>query len=280
MGDSKKILFLRIVGIGMLILALFAALLYVSRPSNNVEPMEVIFVETTDDADCTILINRDKNILIDTGEEVDFIHIKEILDSYQIKKIDCLILTHPDKDHIGSAYKLAENYQIDLVIKPYYAKENERYDTLNQYLDEQRIHQLVLSRNRQFIFGDIRILVYPPNDFEYNNDNNYSLAVKVEHQDITMFFTGDAEKKRTEELLSLSLPTVDLFKASYHGRDYEGAEALLDALNPDKVVVTAKKAGNDVNKRLIEMNCDVYTTLESDAYFVSDGHRINKEDWK
>lgn len=268
---NKVSLILRILGVLCLIAFMTASLVYLSKPSDMVEKMELIFIKTKDDADCTLLLNRDKVVMIDTGELQDYEHIHEVLNKYAIDKIDCLILTHPDKDHIGSALKIVENYEVDVIIKPYYAKEDERYDTLNRYLEDHRIESLVLSRNRHLVYGDISLIIYPPNDFEYNNDNNYSLAVKVDHKDISMFFAGDAVKKRTEELLSLSLPPVELYKVSYHGRDYEGTTELLDVLNPDYAVITSNEAGNELNSALDQMKCSVFYTLNSDVTFISNG---------
>lgn len=273
---NKVSLILRILGVVCLIAFMTASLVYLSKPSATVEKMEVVFIETKDDADCTLLLSRDKVVMIDTGEEQDYEHINEVLNKYEIKKIDCMILTHPDKDHIGSALKIVENYEVGVIIKPYYAKEDVRHDTLNRYLEEHRIQSLVLSRNRHLVYGDISLIVYPPNDFEYNNDNNYSLAVKVEHQDISMFFAGDAIKKRTEEILSLTLPTVDLYKASYHGRDYEGAVDLLNVLKPEKVVISAVTPGNELSEAINSMGCTLYSSRSADVYFVSDGKSIKR----
>lgn len=273
---NKVSLILRILGVVCLIAFMTASLVYLSKPSATVEKMEVVFIETKDDADCTLLLSRDKVVMIDTGEEQDYEHINEVLNKYEIKKIDCMILTHPDKDHIGSALKIVENYEVGVIIKPYYAKEDVRHDTLNRYLEEHRIQSLVLSRNRHLVYGDISLIVYPPNDFEYNNDNNYSLAVKVEHQDISMFFAGDAIKKRTEEILSLTLPTVDLYKASYHGRDYEGAVDLLNVLKPEKVIISAVTPGNELSEAINSMGCTLYSSRSADVYFVSDGKSIKR----
>lgn len=278
MKNSSIITVLRVIGIISLVGCLMGAFIYLSQPSDKVEKMEVIFIKTKDDADCTLLLNRDKTIMIDTGELQDFDHIQEVLNQYNIKKIDCLILTHPDKDHIGSALEIAKNYSLGMVIEPYYAKEDERFDTFNQYLEDNRVNRLILSRNRHFVYGDINFIVSPPNEYEYNNDNNYSLAIQIKHQNISMFFAGDAEKKRTAELLALFLSPVDLYKASYHGRDYEGANDLLKVLQPKEVIITAKEAGRDLKKQLEIMNCHVYSTLEGDIHYTSDGNIIKKED--
>ena len=58
-------------------------------------------------ADCAILLSQDTCVMIDTGEEQDAEHILTLLEQEQVEKIDCLILTHPDKDHIGGLYILS-----------------------------------------------------------------------------------------------------------------------------------------------------------------------------
>ena len=77
------------------------------------DTMSIVFVGTKDDADCTIMQIKEegklKNIMIDTGEEQDAKHIIEILEQYQIEELDLLIITHPDKDHIGGLEAIVQS---------------------------------------------------------------------------------------------------------------------------------------------------------------------------
>ncbi|UKI13072.1 MAG: MBL fold metallo-hydrolase [Oscillospiraceae bacterium] len=59
-------------------------------------------------ADCILLRMDDRVILIDTGEKADAALIRRTLDGYGIRRIDCLILTHYDNDHIGAAAAVLE----------------------------------------------------------------------------------------------------------------------------------------------------------------------------
>lgn len=233
---------------------------------------EIVFVKTKEDADCAVLMDGNHTVVIDTGESQDYSHIKRILEEYSVQKIDCMILTHPDKDHIGSAKQLARDYPIALVLEPIYDKPDERYDALNTFLDAEQIPRQCLSEVWQKTFGNLNITVYPPEKAEYKKDNNYSLATLVTVDEVSLFFTGDAMKKRTDELLELPVENVDLYKMSYHGRWYKGADALFDKMNAKYIVVTSDHVEEELMQKITDKN--VYYTRESDWRFVSDGKTL------
>jgi competence protein ComEC len=76
--------------------------------------------------DSILLHVKNKNILIDTGGssaysndssgEIFYNTIQPILKSSGIKKLNYLILTHGDKDHLGEAETLINNYKVDRII--------------------------------------------------------------------------------------------------------------------------------------------------------------------
>ena len=263
---------LRMIGIVVLACGMYALIHILSSSGGPVEPMKILFAPTEDDADCTILINRDKTVMIDTGEAGDFAAIDKILKENDITSIDCLILTHPDKDHIGSALEIMENYEVKQVVEPYYDLENERYEAVNDRIGSENIPCLIPTRERKIVLGDMKLTIYPPEEFVYDNDNNYSLAVLISHGEKTLFFPGDAMRKRTEELMGLPVENVDLYKMSYHGRDHEGAKELLEKLDPKILVITASEAEPEVESLLDGKT--VFYTVPSGAAFISDGERI------
>ena len=265
---------LRFLGLVLLTGGLVFAILQVMAPGEPKEKADFYFLQTAEDADCTLLLSGGKSILIDTGEAQDYEAICALLREQNLNRIDCLILTHPDKDHIGSAQALAQNYPIGLVVQPYYAKEKDSFQALNDALDAQRIPRLILSRSRNFTYGDLRLTVYPPEKTNYQNDNNYSLAIEVKHGQTALFFAGDAYNARTQELLRLPLHRVDLYHASYHGRDYENGSLLLQALMPQYVIVTSDRAGENTLQCCDSLGSQVLHTAFGTLHLQSDGREI------
>ena len=105
---------LRAIGVCALVGILIGALAFLEK-DHSVEPAQIIFAGTKDDADCAILQSGGSCVVIDTGEAQDAEHILELLRERQIEKIDCLILTHPDKDHIGGAPALLDALPVKMV---------------------------------------------------------------------------------------------------------------------------------------------------------------------
>lgn len=256
----------------LLIGGLVAVLWFVSVPGNQASgPVTVVCMQTEDDADAALLCQDGAAVLIDTGEETDADHILEVLEQYGVTKLDYLILSHPDADHIGGAMKILSKIQVERVVQPYYPKDNKRLKKLNEWLDEQGIPVIYPMRTQRLQAGGMRLLVYPPLEKNYNKSNNYSLGVLVQHKEVNLMFAGDALRKRSEELLSIDWPEISLYKVAHHGRANSASEKLFRALHPHYAVVTAGSADEVIQEVAKELGTTLYYTAEGDQVFISDG---------
>ena len=66
-------------------------------------------------ADAILLQYNDTNMVIDTGTKDSEEYFLEGLKRLNVDKIDCLIITHFDQDHVGGAASLISSYEIDTV---------------------------------------------------------------------------------------------------------------------------------------------------------------------
>ena len=277
MKDAKRaaVLLLRILGVLALAAALVALLLWIGADA-PVQPAEVFFLGTQDDADCAVLRSRDACVIIDTGEAQDAERLLALLAEKGVRSIDCLILTHPDKDHIGGTAALLEHFSPRLILVPYYVEENERYQLLREQMTAQNAQVLTLSRNREFKFGDLKVRVFPPEDYFYNTDNNYSLITQVDHGGVRMLFMGDAQKDRLAELEDYDWGRVDLYKVPHHGRDSKPGAAWIARLAPVNAVVTAAAPEPGIQEALEQAGTQVfYTVPQKDLVFTSDGETLS-----
>lgn len=240
-----------------------------------VETAKAVFIGTADDADCALLLSRGSCVMIDTGEEQDSERILAAMEENGVTAVDCMILTHPDKDHIGGAAAVAEAVEVRQVLVPDYGKKDARYQALLEQLEERGIPVKVLERQKRDRYGDLSLRVYPPARRSYKNDNDYSLAVLVQHGGVRMFFAGDAKKKRIEEFGRYGLRTVDLYKVAHHGRDNAKGAAFIARLKPKIAVVTAGAPEDKIAKALGKAGTKVYCTVPNRTVTaVSDGEAI------
>ena len=265
------------IGLGWLIFlgGLFVAWFWTGpgeRPGEG--PVQVVCINTIGDADSTLLCQQGAAVLIDTGDEQDAEHILEILRQYQVKKLDYLILSHYDSDHIGGAQTILEQIPVGIVVAPDQSTEDERVIGLKAYLEEEKIPILYPVRTHRMSAGQMQLVVYPPLERHYNDNNNYSLAVLTRHQKVNMMFAGDALRKRSEELLHIDWPSVDLYKVAHHGRENAATGELFDRLTPVYGVVTEKRADQAVLEGANRNHTELFYTGWGDCRFLSDGEQL------
>ncbi len=238
------------------------------------EPVRITFPELENDADCALIQQGDKAILIDTGESTDADTILNMLEEQEVQSIEYMIITHPDADHIGSAEVIISQYQVLTVILPYYSKENTNLESLQSYLDEQNINVIYPTRTRRFSVGTMSVLVYPPLEKYYSNDNNYSLATLITHGETNILFTGDALEKRTAELEQVDWPELDLMTIPYHGRATDTSQEFLEMTSPQYGIVTSVSADSVIQETAEQLQIELFYTGQSSYTFESFGEGI------
>ena len=102
--------------------------------------MEVHFIDVGQ-GDSTLITCEGHSMLIDTGEATKGTAIQNYLQKQKINKLDYLILTHPDSDHIGGAPVIITKFNIDKVFVSNYEKDNKTYMKLIQALDNKHLKQ-------------------------------------------------------------------------------------------------------------------------------------------
>jgi len=233
--------------------------------------LNIAFVGTGEDADCIVIWQSDFAMMIDTGEAADAPDILEFLEEQGIHKLDYLILTHPDKDHIGSAVEIVHMLDVYMAVQPYYQKANDRLGSLNTRMTQEKVKVVIPSRVLHYSFDDVQIFIYPPREKHYDDDNNYSLGILIKHGDVNLFFPGDAEGKRLTEMLELDLPETDLLKFPHHGRYHDASKEMLTRLSPAYGVVTSNIVSTRLRAVCEGLGTELYFTVDNTVRFVSDG---------
>lgn len=149
-------------------------------------------------------------ILIDSGEVSKNNILNNIIINLGIRKIDYLIISHSDSDHIGGAYNLVKEVKVKNIIFNYY-DQNKQTDYFKKYVDK----CYYLKKGDIINTKYFNLITYSPNvDFLDTNDNSLVFKIKVFNQNI--LFTGDISTKVEKTLLNLNL-NVDFYKVAHHG---------------------------------------------------------------
>jgi len=111
-----------------------------------------------------------------------------------------------------------------------------------------------------------------------DEENDFSLAVRLSYGDTKFFCAGDAEAPRQKELLEEGDVKCDVLKVPYHGRLVATSEAFLTEAAPKIAYITdddEEPASEDVIRMLEQLGADVYSSREDGTVTVlSDGQNV------
>ena len=209
----------------------------------NAEHLLCIRVLDTGKSDCILITLDDAVILMDTADADDYAEIADTLQSLGISRIDHLILTHFDNDHIGSAAKIIEDFHVVQVYMPNYVRDSGLYRSLMESLEEQASRTAVTKLNDDFEIalpaGKLWInvsRVYPELSHEVpipedSMDNDLSLICGLSLDEFSALFMGDAEKARCEDFLMQTAYAgqYDFVKLPHHGNHNKALRDILSA---------------------------------------------------
>ncbi|MFF5995125.1 MBL fold metallo-hydrolase [Lysinibacillus sp. KU-BSD001] len=265
----KKILLLLLTGL---------ILTSCSSTSNNTPPLS-LYIFKIGKADSILISYNDHHILIDAGEDDDGEEILNYLKVNQIKKLDALIITHFDKDHVGGADQIVENVEIDAVYTANYESDSKQTTKFMATMTNKGLEPIKLTEMIEIILDDQTLTLYPAENTAYNGDNDYSIVATLDYNKISMLFAGDAEQARLRELLrnaDLARP-FDLVKMPHHGRYHELTEAFIETIHPTYAVITSSdKNVEDIRTvtALEGIGAEVYVTRNGDIQVATDGETL------
>ncbi len=193
--------------------------------------------------DSSVIRFKDKTVLIDTGGVI-YDNSKYVSNTYipflysvGSKKIDYLIITHGDMDHIGNAKYIIKNINVLNVIfncGNYNKLENELIDDLLKYNIKYYscIKKLDIGRNKlEFL-----------NTGEYNNENDNSSVIYFNYNNYKFLFMGDAGTSRENDILvKYNLPDIYFLKVGHHGSDTSSSEKFINVTNPKYSIISVGK---------------------------------------
>ena len=221
----------------------------------NFNNTKVYFVDVGQ-GDCSLIITeKNKKILIDGGGSESYDVGKNTTLPYlldrRISKLDYVIISHFDSDHVQGLFAVLENIKVLNVILSKQYEMTENYEKFLSIVKEKKIN-LILAKKGDVIKIDkhsyIEVLFPLENVKEYisqNAINNNSLVFKYKDKNISILYTGDIEKIAEERLISLYRDTnkleADILKVAHHGSKTSTIESFLELINPKIAVISVGK---------------------------------------
>lgn len=235
----------------------------------------------TGSSDCIIIKTENHSVLIDTAYSESFEIIDNELKTLGIDKLDYLILTHYDKDHIGSASKILTNYSPKKIYVTYdkpkvCSKAHREYlNTVNQ----SDFNPIVVKSLTELNLDEVKLMIIPPEKRWYSRDlsNNSSLVVAMYQDSCSILFAADVEYERLQELIDKDIGHFDVLKVPHHGWYEKNTPQFIEKVSPKYSVVTNANGYSKIPRTvsaIISSGSYLYTTAKGavtvkcyDGYF-------------
>ncbi|MBI4022503.1 MAG: MBL fold metallo-hydrolase [Candidatus Andersenbacteria bacterium] len=230
----------RAVFVGLACIAVIATLSFVPNPADK-----VVFLDVGQ-GDAILLQQGTAQVLIDGGPGMAVLkRLGEELPWFD-RRIEVVVLTHPQQDHLEGLLHVLERYEVGLVLLPRVAHDSQLQAAWLQELLDRSVPYRFVWAGQRLVAGDLTLQFLWPADAPaagaaaYADINNASIVTRAEFGDLSILLTGDAEA-RVERLLAgelSSLLDVDVLKAGHHGSNSSTHPALLAAVTPSAVVIS------------------------------------------
>ncbi len=262
---------------------LLTALLACGCASRGEETMKAEFFDVGKADAALLTLPGGRRVMIDAGTNKEGKHLAERLTEGGVTALDALIVTHFDKDHVGGADKLLESLDVAQVVMPDYAKDGKQYEQFMEALESSpatRVTRMGTGETLSLdLGGEATLTLTSAHETDYGRDeeNDFSLALRVVYGGTRFLFTGDAEDARQRELLAEGDVACDVLKVPHHGRLHEASAAFVQAAAP-KIAFVSDSDEEPADAALLallrETGCAVYSARDGDLTVFSDGERV------
>jgi competence protein ComEC len=230
-------------GAAAVAVAVLAWLLWPHSPPGRLPPptgLRVTFLDVGQ-GDAALLQVPEGAVLVDQGPPEA--QVGHQLDRLGVERLAALVLTHPQRDHIGGAAAVLRDVPVGVVLDPGQRVESPFEREALREAAERRIEVIEVRAGQAFHLGRLRLRVLWPDDAAppEADPNDYAVVLLASYGSIDLLLTADAEANVTGRL---PLRAVEALKVAHHGSRDDGLGPLLERLRA-RVAVISVGAGND-----------------------------------
>ena len=204
------------------------------------EGLRITFLDVGQ-GDGALLQVPDGAVLVDEGApEAD---VAGQLRGLGVRSLSMIVLTHPQRDHVGGAAKVLDSVRVGTVLDPAIPSESTDERVALAAARRHRVRVVVARAGEGFRIGGLRLRVLwpegpgPPGD----DPNNHAIVLLASYGELDALLTADAESDVTGHL---HVPPVEILKVAHHGSDDPGLSRLLEQIHP-RVAVISVGSDND-----------------------------------
>ena len=247
--------------------AVFVLLLIVLLGLAKSSEDKVVFLDVGQ-GDAILLQSGVQQVLVDGGPGMDVLsRLGEEMPWFD-RRIEVVVLTHPQRDHMEGLLHVLERYDVGMVLLPKAVSSTQMQKVWLERIIDKEIPYRFAWNGQELSLGDLKLSIINPFDTleaeaaSRANVNNASVVIRADYKEMSFLLAGDIEKrveKMVIEGVDSELLNVDILKVGHHGSKSSSRKELIDAVSPQMAVISVggdNKFGHpheDVLNRLVDI---------------------------
>lgn len=222
-------------------------------------------------------------MLIDGGDRDASSYVVSYLKNEGVETLSYVISSHYDADHLNGVVGALNAFSCELLLDADYETDTKVYASLQNVVAEKDIDEVHPDLGDVYSLGSAEFTVVCPDAYDYDDENNNSIGIRLVYGDTSFLICGDAGSEVEEMMMMSGLALQsDVYLASHHGSAYSSSLAFLEEVAPEAVVISAGRSNSyghptkEVLDNIRTVGAKLYRTdLQGEIVAVSDGTAIS-----
>ena len=255
-------------------------------------PFQVHIIDVEQGDSFLIKFPNNQVMLIDCGTQDEgenvVRYVKAFFKNEGLNKIDYLLLTHQDADHVGGATKVLSQINVENLIRPkvvtesesdlypyYQVSQSQTYDTVINLAYQNECNIIFGEKGLEYDFDGAVVEFLSPSQNYYSASNDYSAVIMITCQTKKFLFMGDATKQIEQALIAEygDYLKTDVLKVGHHGSSTSSSLEFLQIFQPEYAIISVREQSDfpsaQVSNNLNSLNIDILSTANLNNFAIT-----------
>lgn len=204
--------------------------------------LQMAFIDVKEGDAIWVRTPEGRDYLIDGGQSWAGVTVTTYLQQHGVRRLDGVVVTHPDADHVGGLVAVLQAISVTQVIHNGQPASTTPYARFRNEVQGQAIPTVVARAEQMFSWGDgVTVTVLNPSAPLRSATNDNSVVLRLVYGQFEVMLPGDVPDEVESLMMGRGFALQsDVLKVAHHGSSGSTSSAWLAAVRPQTAVLTVQ----------------------------------------